>query len=140
VSPRLTIFNSNLYDTPPPDGLSNLIPADARVSKRKRFPPLHTAGIRRPGLLWRGLCRKKIHPPPLPLAPAGAVGGGSYALSTCGLQLLPVPKYYIVAKALVSSPLTPRRRDASCFLTLFVAVWTAGAFRFIRAMPYLYAG
>jgi len=70
------------------------------------------------------------------MAPAGAVGGGSYTSSDFGVQLLDVPKYYIVAAASSFSsnrytanrvPLTPRRRDASCFLTLFVAVLTAGA-------------
>jgi len=79
------------------------------------------------------------------MAPAGAVGGGSYTLSDFGVQLLDVHKYYIVAAASSSSsnrytakrvPLTPRRRDASRYGPLGLAVLTAGAFRFIRAMPY----
>ena len=42
--------------------LSGLITAGAKVSNRKRFPPLHTAGIRRLGLLWRGYLGRKSIP------------------------------------------------------------------------------
>ena len=45
--------------------LSGLITAGAGVSNRKRFPPLHHAVTRLFQRLGRGLCRKKIHPPPL---------------------------------------------------------------------------
>jgi len=83
------------------------------------------------------------------LAPAGVVGGGSYTSSDFGVQLLDVHKYYIVAAASSSSsnrytasrvPLTPRRRNASRYGPLGLAILTAGAFRYIRAMPYGKAG
>jgi len=61
------------------------------------------------------------------MAPAGAVGGESYTSSDIGVQLLDVPEYYIVAATSSSSSLTPRRRDASRFLSSFVAILTAGA-------------
>jgi len=79
------------------------------------------------------------------MAPAGAVGGGSYTLSDFGVRLLHVLKYYSVAAASSSSsnrytasrvPLTPRRRDASRYGPSGLAILTAGAFRFIRATPY----
>ena len=70
------------------------------------------------------------------MAPAGADGDGSYTSSDFGVRLLDVHKYYIVTVASSSSSLTHRRRDASRFLALLVAILTAGAFRLIRAMPY----
>jgi hypothetical protein len=98
-----------------------------RAFSTPRFPPSFVVYVSSGGALTLAMKDSSVSQSTHLMAPAGAVGGGPYTSSDIGVRLLDVPKYYIVAAASSSLSLTHRRRDASCLLTSFVAVLTAGA-------------